>query len=84
MKINRRAFMKKAAAGACLLAAGRAKAASGKATNFVLVMTDDQGWGEMGYYNHPHLKTPNLDAMAANGLRGPGGPVQSSDPRHPN
>lgn len=37
--------------------------------NFVLVMTDDQGWGQMGYYDHPVLKTPNLDAMAANGLR---------------
>ena len=29
-------------------------------TNFVLVMTDDQGWGQTGYYNHPILKTPNL------------------------
>ncbi len=37
--------------------------------HIVLVMTDDQGWGQMGYYDHPHLKTPNLDAMAANGLR---------------
>ncbi len=37
--------------------------------NIVLVMTDDQGWGQVGYYNHPVLKTPNLDAMAANGLR---------------
>jgi len=37
--------------------------------NIVLVMTDDQGWGQTGYYNHPALKTPNLDAMAANGLR---------------
>jgi len=37
--------------------------------NIVLIMTDDQGWGQMGYYDHPLLKTPNLDAMAANGLR---------------
>ena len=32
-------------------------------------MTDDQGWGQTGYYNHPLLKTPNLDSMATNGLR---------------
>jgi arylsulfatase A-like enzyme len=32
-------------------------------------MSDDQGWGQTGYYNHPVLKTPNLDEMAANGLR---------------
>lgn len=37
--------------------------------HIILVMTDDQGWGQIGYQNHPHLKTPNLDAMAANGLR---------------
>lgn len=37
--------------------------------NIILVMTDDQGWGQMGYYNHPVLETPNLDTMAANGLR---------------
>jgi arylsulfatase A-like enzyme len=37
--------------------------------NVVLVMADDQGWGDVGYYGHPVLKTPNLDAMAAAGLR---------------
>ncbi|MEM1221382.1 MAG: sulfatase-like hydrolase/transferase [Verrucomicrobiota bacterium] len=37
--------------------------------NIVLVMTDDQGWGQTGYYDHPVLETPHLDAMAANGLR---------------
>lgn len=37
--------------------------------HIVLVMTDDQGWGQTGYSKHPVLKTPNLDAMAANGLR---------------
>ena len=37
--------------------------------NIILVMTDDQGWGQTGYNEHPILKTPNLDAMAANGLR---------------
>ena len=37
--------------------------------NFVLVMADDMGWGQTSYYNHPALKTPELDAMAAAGLR---------------
>lgn len=37
--------------------------------NIILIMTDDQGWGQMGYYNHPILKTPNLDEMARNGIR---------------
>jgi arylsulfatase A-like enzyme len=37
--------------------------------NVVLVMSDDQGWGQTGYNGHPLLKTPHLDAMAAAGLR---------------
>ncbi len=37
--------------------------------NIVLVMADDQGWGDMAYNGHPVLKTPNFDAMAASGLR---------------
>ncbi|SVB30041.1 uncharacterized protein METZ01_LOCUS182895, partial [marine metagenome] len=49
--------------------------------NVVLVMADDQGWGQMGYMNHPALKTPHLDAMSENGLRldrfYAGGPVCS-------
>lgn len=35
--------------------------------NIILLMADDQGWGDMAYNGHPYLETPNLDAMAANG-----------------
>ena len=35
----------------------------------MLVMADDMGWGQTGYYGHPVLKTPHLDAMAENGIR---------------
>ena len=39
--------------------------------NLILVMADDQGWGQIGYMNHPHLKgrTPHLDSMARAGIR---------------
>ena len=37
--------------------------------NVILIMADDMGWAQTGYYGHPILKTPNLDAMAENGLR---------------
>ncbi|MCA9070079.1 MAG: sulfatase-like hydrolase/transferase, partial [Planctomycetaceae bacterium] len=37
--------------------------------NIVLVMADDQGWGDMGYYGHAVIKTPNFDKAAATGLR---------------
>ena len=35
--------------------------------NIILIMADDQGWGDVGYNGHEHLKTPNLDEMAQNG-----------------
>ena len=40
-----------------------------KPPNIVLVMADDQGWGDTSYNGHPELKTPNLDALAASGVR---------------
>jgi arylsulfatase A-like enzyme len=43
--------------------------AASERPNIILLMADDQGWGEVGYNGHPHLKTPHLDQMAASGLR---------------
>ncbi|HKK63060.1 MAG TPA: sulfatase-like hydrolase/transferase [Bacteroidales bacterium] len=37
--------------------------------NIVLLMGDDHGWDEVGYNDHPFVKTPVLDEMAASGLR---------------
>jgi len=37
--------------------------------NIILVMADDQGWGDMGYNGHPIIQTPHFDAMASQGIR---------------
>ena len=37
--------------------------------NIVLMMADDQSWGETGYNGHPHVRTPVLDEMARTALR---------------
>ena len=37
--------------------------------NVILVMADDMGWAQTGYYGYPIMKTPNLDDMARSGLR---------------
>ncbi|MEE2639690.1 MAG: sulfatase-like hydrolase/transferase [Planctomycetota bacterium] len=39
-----------------------------KQPHIILVMADDQGWGDTGYSGHPFVKTPALDAMARSGL----------------
>jgi arylsulfatase A-like enzyme len=37
--------------------------------NFVVIFTDDQGYGDLGSFGHPTIRTPNLDRLAAEGQR---------------
>ncbi|AQT70324.1 Arylsulfatase precursor [Anaerohalosphaera lusitana] len=72
MHIGRREFLKAAGGVAGLLMAGAVDvfgADRGKRPNIVLCMADDQGWGDMEYYGHPELETPNFNELSKNGLR---------------
>lgn len=37
--------------------------------NIVIILADDLGHGDLGCYGHPRFRTPNLDRMAAEGIR---------------
>ncbi len=37
--------------------------------NFVVIFADDLGYGDLGCYGNRHIRTPNLDRMAAEGIR---------------
>ena len=37
--------------------------------NVILIMTDDQGYGDLACHGHPFLKTPNLDKLHGNSVR---------------
>lgn len=37
--------------------------------NIVFILGDDWGWGDLGCYGNPGIKTPNLDKLASQGLR---------------
>lgn len=35
--------------------------------NVVIILADDQGWGDLSLHENPNLKTPNIDALARDG-----------------
>ena len=37
--------------------------------NIVVILCDDLGYGDLECYGHPHIKTPNLNSMAEQGIR---------------
>jgi arylsulfatase A-like enzyme len=37
--------------------------------NVILIITDDQGYGDLGFHGNPHVQTPVLDQLAGESLR---------------
>ena len=37
--------------------------------NFIIIFTDDQGYSDLGCFGSPYIKTPNIDKMAAEGMK---------------
>jgi arylsulfatase A-like enzyme len=43
--------------------------ATGQRPNVVLIITDDVGYGDIGSYGAPDIRTPNIDSLARDGIR---------------
>lgn len=60
---TRRAFLAAAASPPWLLEAAP------RPPNIVLIITDDQGYGDLSLHGNPHLKTPHLDRIGREGVQ---------------
>jgi len=69
---KRREFLGLVAGGAAAAALGGPARAQGQAQpkrpNIVLILTDDQSYGDVGCHGNEHLRTPNLDRLSAQGI----------------
>jgi arylsulfatase A len=47
----------------------QAVSAADSRPNVIVILCDDLGFGDLGCNGHPHIQTPNLDRLAAEGIR---------------
>lgn len=59
--MTRRCFLSLAAVASSLAAARR--------PNVILIMSDDQGYGDLSLHGNPHLQTPNIDRIGREGVQ---------------
>lgn len=53
----------------CLILIAAAVSADAAQPNVVLLVTDDQGYGDFSIHGNPHLQTPHIDRLASSGVR---------------
>lgn len=71
-KHSRRALLKMLGVGAVSAAVTpylKAVGRSSRKPNIVVLFADDVGYGDLSSYGHPTIQTPNIDRLAAGGIR---------------
>jgi arylsulfatase A-like enzyme len=71
--LNRREFLRRAGAGAAVLSlcgwTGLGRGSPERRPNFVFILVDDMGWRDAGCFGSAFYETPNIDRLAAQGMR---------------
>jgi arylsulfatase A len=69
---NRRDFLKTVGLGAAALAVTRfefCRGTAGPKPNVIFILADDLGYGELGCFGQEKIRTPNIDRIAAEGMK---------------
>jgi arylsulfatase A len=56
-------------AGLGLLSFGGRRAVAAEKPNVIILLCDDLGYGDLSCFAHPTIRTPNLDKLAAEGIK---------------
>jgi arylsulfatase A-like enzyme len=70
--LTRRTWIRRAAMGSVALASGAHRLFAqppAKPPNIVFILADDMGYADVACYGRPDLSTPNIDRLAATGVR---------------
>lgn len=65
---TRRSFLKTAASATLAAAAMSCTTAAKTKPNFLLILVDDLGWGDLSSYGASDLQTPNIDNLVSQGM----------------
>lgn len=72
-QVTRRTFLRRTAGAAALAALGAGCSADGARPagppNILFILSDDQGYGDLGCYDAADLATPHIDRLATQGVR---------------
>ena len=69
METSRRGFLGGIALSTIAASLKRAQGAPARRPNVAVILTDDQGYGDIHSHGNDRIDTPNLDALAASGAR---------------
>jgi arylsulfatase A-like enzyme len=69
MAIITRTLLSGIVLGALAVNTGHVSAQPARPPNIVIILADDLGYGDLGAFGAPNIRTPHLDAMAAQGQK---------------
>src|SRR5262245_39804053 len=68
-ELTRRTVLRTGVLGTIALATGRVLGQTSRAPNIVFILADDLGYADVACYGRPDVRTPNIDRLAAGGMR---------------